>query len=446
MNCNHSIGRICGHARKHNSKYIKRIKLSQNFKQFFKEKYDKDPFGYQIETTLWTSYLGPVKVPVWESPIENEVYLQMTTEDDVLVKVLDINDVMSIFNTTGLPDVAYLKKIVPTSVNLTENKIIYEKIKKIHEYKNSPVFREDKDFIEMVNKQLKELYEKNICVDIFFNTIMVLKYLKEGFNLPNINKTKELISIYNIPDFDNAFFTGEYMVYGNGLDHFYPLASPDVVAHELFHSVTDMHCSLDYEGESGALNESFSDIFASAFEFWLYNNFKDLEGSASWYIGSLIGHSTLFLRNMENPEQAPNRQPYEYKGEYWVSTDDSDDNGGVHTNSGPCNRCFFLISKDITVENSIQIFYKCLCNLEHDSKYLDFAKILISVSGQHEESVKKALRIIKVPFEELLDDMSDEYIDRVVLNISEDSFDVPIIPDSDDHTVIDRILYEDIAK
>ena len=134
----HSCGKK--YSKNINNKYIKHIQLSNKFKQFFEEKYKQNPYGYQTETILCSSYIGPVNVPVWESPIEDEVYLQMTTEDGVLVKVLDIKDVMSNFGTTGLPDVEYLKKITPTRIKIKENKEIYDKIQKFHEYKTIDTF------------------------------------------------------------------------------------------------------------------------------------------------------------------------------------------------------------------------------------------------------------------------------------------------------------------
>jgi len=102
---------------------------------------------------------------------------------------------------------------------------------------------------------------------------------------------------------------------------------------------------------------------------------------------------------MEYPGEGPNRQPYEYKGEYWADTNSTDDDGGVHTNSGPCNRCFCLISKKLSVDISINIFYDCLCELEHDSQYIDFANTLLDVCpDEYQKVVTGVLDIIKIPY------------------------------------------------
>ena len=89
----------------------------------------------------------------------------------------------------------------------------------------------------------------------------------------------------------------------------------------------------------------------------------------------------------------------EYKGEYWADTNSTDDDGGVHTNSGPCNRCFCLISKKLSVDISINIFYDCLCELEHDSQYIDFANTLLDVCpDEYQKVVTGILDIIKIPY------------------------------------------------
>lgn len=388
----------CGQKYKTKSKYLNRVQLSKNFISHFNQKYTGSWTSYtnEKEVTLWTSYLGPVKVPIWDSPVEDCVFLQTINSDGVLIKVLNIYEVMGIFGAAGLPDIEFLKKINPASVNIKENEENYHKIQKFLKYKREEPFKSDPDLISLANDALKELYAKNICVDIFFNSIMYLKFIKEKFGRSNINNTKHLISIYNIPDLDNAFFTGEFMVYGNGSSLFYPLGSPDVASHELTHGLTQTLCNLKYEGESGALNESFSDIFATAFDFWLHDNFKNIPGKPGWYIGMTIGYNVLYLRNMKDPSEGPCKQPSEYHGKYWEFSDE--DNGGVHTNSGPSNRCFYLISMDIGIENAIQLYYKCLSNMPEDGEYSDYGRILIHLSTDNKtlDAVMEALKKINL--------------------------------------------------
>ena len=141
--------------------------------------------------------------------------------------------------------------------------------------------------------------------------------------------------------YNNAFWDGSRMTYADGDGvNFTPLIGLDVCGHELTHGVTQFSSNLIYFGESGALNESFSDIFGNLVEF-------DQEGApsfgtGSWRIGEDITTSNLGIRNMENPNEFSD--PDTYKGDYWVSTSGSD-NGGVHTNSGVQNFWFYLLSE-----------------------------------------------------------------------------------------------------
>ena len=98
-------------------------------------------------------------------------------------------------------------------------------------------------------------------VDIFFNTMHYLQYLTQITGRLGINSSQALVSLYNVPKLDNAFWTGEYAVYGNG-DSMKALVATDVVSHELTHGLCQTLCGLEYKGVSGALNESFSDVLA----------------------------------------------------------------------------------------------------------------------------------------------------------------------------------------
>ncbi|RMF57727.1 MAG: T9SS C-terminal target domain-containing protein [Calditrichaeota bacterium] len=124
------------------------------------------------------------------------------------------------------------------------------------------------------------------------------------------------------------------MTYGDGDGvTFSPLVSIDVVGHEITHGVTEHSANLVYSYESGALNESFSDIFGEAIE-----NYA--AGSNDWLIGDDIDISGNGIRNMSNPNE--DGDPDTYKGTYWATG--SGDNGGVHTNSGVQNFWFYLLT------------------------------------------------------------------------------------------------------
>jgi Zn-dependent metalloprotease len=146
--------------------------------------------------------------------------------------------------------------------------------------------------------------------------------------------------------YDNAFWNGQQMVYGDGdkkLFNRFTIAL-DVIGHELTHGVTSNEADLSYQDQSGALNESISDVFGS-----LVKQYKlgQTAKQADWLIGQGLlapGVKGVALRSMKAPGTAYNDpvlgkdpQPADMKG--YVQT--NDDNGGVHINSGIPNRAFY---------------------------------------------------------------------------------------------------------
>jgi len=153
----------------------------------------------------------------------------------------------------------------------------------------------------------------------------------------------DLIDI--VPDFFvNAFYAGDgVMVYGEGLpagitiggqvvDFF--SAALDIVAHELTHGVTEFTSNLIYLNESGALNESFSDIMATGAEF-----FFQRPGSGNMLADYALGEDAFRpggIRSMSSPNSLGDPDHYS------IRFTGSDDNGGVHINSGIPNQAFYF--------------------------------------------------------------------------------------------------------
>ena len=125
------------------------------------------------------------------------------------------------------------------------------------------------------------------------------------------------------------------MTYGDGNGTTYgPLVCLDIVGHEIVHGVTQHTANLVYSYESGALNESFSDIFGECVE-----NFA--KGSNDWQMGTEIGiNRDGSIRSMNNPNKF--QDPDTYQGTYWHTS--SSDNGGVHVNSGVQNKWFYILT------------------------------------------------------------------------------------------------------
>jgi thermolysin len=139
--------------------------------------------------------------------------------------------------------------------------------------------------------------------------------------------------------FANAFYLGDgVMYYGDGLPPNvtvygqrvnYLAGALDIVAHELSHGVTDYSSRLVYQGEPGALNEAFSDVMATAVEFFAQPEKADyLAGEDAFTPGG--------IRSLQNP------QAYGDPDHYSIRYTGPDDNGGVHINSGIANHAFYL--------------------------------------------------------------------------------------------------------
>jgi Zn-dependent metalloprotease len=125
----------------------------------------------------------------------------------------------------------------------------------------------------------------------------------------------------------NAFWNGLYMTYGSGSGGGF--TGLDICGHEVTHGVTGTSAGLAYSYESGALNESYSDIFGCCVEFFAKPS------AFNWNMGEDVG----IIRSMSNPNAKG--QPDTYLGTNWYTG--SGDNGGVHTNSGVSNYWFYLL-------------------------------------------------------------------------------------------------------
>lgn len=181
-------------------------------------------------------------------------------------------------------------------------------------------------------------------------------YYLQNHNRNSFNGTGGIIKSYvsYSTNYVNAFWNGSVMTYGDGNGSTYgPLTTLDIVGHEITHGVTEYSANLVYQKESGALNESFSDIFGEVIE-----NFA--KGSNNWLMGSEIYLTTSgAIRSMSNPKSYGD--PDCYGGTYWVSQNctptSSNDYCGVHTNSGVQNKWFYLLVNGGSGTNDVSNYY-----------------------------------------------------------------------------------------
>jgi len=210
-------------------------------------------------------------------------------------------------------------------------------------------------------------------IDIYYATLNYLKYLTQITGRLNVINDNFLISIYNIPNLDNAYFTGQYMVYGNGKE-FKPLVALDVVSHELTHGLCKSICDLEYKGISGALNESLSDVLATGFEFYMYGTHKGLLGSPDFEIGEdIVKNGKSNLRDMRIPRKVNDAQ-------YIDHNDLKVDLGGIHLNSAIPNYLFYKCCMDIglhELDEILSYWYRVYCHLPKDCNWVTFGRIAI---------------------------------------------------------------------
>ena len=148
--------------------------------------------------------------------------------------------------------------------------------------------------------------------------------------------------VHALENYPNAFWDGSRMTYGDGDGEVYgSLTSLDIAGHEIAHGVIEFASGLVYRNESGALNESFADIFGELVE-------HHATGSNDWLIGDDVGvDGSGAFRSLRNPQRFGH--PDTYRGDDWFTG--SEDNGGVHYNSGVQNRWFYVLAEGASGTN-----------------------------------------------------------------------------------------------
>ncbi|PEI95299.1 bacillolysin [Bacillus pseudomycoides] len=176
------------------------------------------------------------------------------------------------------------------------------------------------------------------AVDAHYYAGVTYDYYKNTFNRNSINDAGAPLksTVHYGSNYNNAFWNGSQMVYGDGDGYTFTSLSGglDVIGHELTHAVTEYSSNLIYQNESGALNEAVSDIFGTLVEYYDNRN-------PDWEIGEDIytpGQSGDSLRSMSDPTKYGD--PDHYSKRYTGSSD----NGGVHTNSGIINKAAYLLA------------------------------------------------------------------------------------------------------
>lgn len=213
----------------------------------------------------------------------------------------------------------------------------------------------------------KDDYQR-AAVDAHYNSEVVYDYYLEEHGRNSLDdKGMAIVSyVHYGENYNNAFWNGRQMTYGDGDgSYMVPLsAGLDVAAHEMTHGVITNSANLQYRFQSGALNESFADIFGALID------------SEDWEVGEDImgpgakADGRASLRSLSDPSKYPVKADYvpygNGEGNYPSHMDEyydlprSLDNGGVHINSSITNHAAYLIGEKIGKEKLGQIFYRAL--------------------------------------------------------------------------------------
>lgn len=194
-------------------------------------------------------------------------------------------------------------------------------------YGNAVDFEDADNYWDNVNAQQDE-----VATDAHWGAESTYDYywLEHGRNSIDGNGFALRSYVHYDNSYDNAFWDGQRMTYGDGSGGWSPLTALDICAHEITHGLTSYTADLIYANESGALNEAYSDIFGCSVEWYAKPNM------ANWLMGEDIGSP---IRSIENPNMFDD--PDTYHGDYWYFG--SNDNGGVHTNCGAMSFWYYLL-------------------------------------------------------------------------------------------------------
>lgn len=175
------------------------------------------------------------------------------------------------------------------------------------------------------------------ATDAHFASEMTYDFYRTNFNRNSLDDNGLVLAAYVHYDqnLDNAFWDGAAMYYGDGdaANGTTPYTTLDIGGHEITHGLTEYTANLNYQDESGALNESFSDCMGIAIR-----QFVKQSANVDYLIGNDNGNA---FRSMRTPKTY--QQPDTYLGQYWYTG--AQDNGGVHINSGVQNHWFYILAK-----------------------------------------------------------------------------------------------------
>lgn len=370
--------------------------------------------GEDIYRLVWVVIIRPNFIEEWKYFIDasgGEIihkFNNTCSDGPVTAQAYDLNNVLQTIST-------YLETGTYYLMNISENMFVEatgEGVIVTLDANNTSTSYLDYSYVTSSNNT----WPLKNAVSAHNHATLAYRYLWNTFGRNSVNGLGgNIISFVNVAEDDgssmeNAFWNGKAVFYGNGGTSFYSLAGAlDVAAHELGHGVVSNTANLEYYGQSGAINESYADIFGSMVD-------RD-----DWRIGEDITRTSYSpsgaLRDMADPHNGGTSlsQPYwqpKSTSEMYIGTQD---NGGVHINSSIGNHAYYLYATAVTKEKAEQVFYKALTDyLTMTSKFIDFriaviqaATDLYGASSTEVTKAKEAFTAVGIQQEEQVDKIQD---------------------------------------
>ncbi|XP_071116906.1 uncharacterized protein [Haliotis cracherodii] len=184
----------------------------------------------------------------------------------------------------------------------------------------------------------------NPVLDALFYGTATFKLFEDWYNTKPLNIQQSWLLVHYGNMIDNAYWNGGKMLFGDGSqDESYPQVGPDVIGHELGHAISEQHSELEYSGQSGGIDEAFSDIAGEVIEAYVRKT--------DWLVGFYLSKSnTKALRYFEDPTRDGNSIK---EAKYFESDMD------VHFSSGVFNHAFYQIVEvgKIPIKYAFESFY-----------------------------------------------------------------------------------------
>ena len=312
----------------------------------------------------WSVEIRPNAIERWHCFVDAhsgrvlDRYMSSPSDGPVIGRGVDLHDRALDLRTLELDELFYLIDVSRTSLDYENLEL--EELTETGALLTLDALNTDVEKLEPITSADNEFADAT-AVSAHANMERVYEYFLENHDRRGIaGDGSSMISVVHVTEdgqpMENAYWNGVFIAYGDGGEVFSPLAGAlDVAAHEMTHGIIEATVNLEYRFQSGALNESFADIFGVMVD------------DEDWLVGEDIVNEDYFasgaMRDLRDPHNGdtpggPGWQPA-HMDEYLELPED-DDNGGVHINSGIPNRAAYLLAEAIGREKAARIYYRIL--------------------------------------------------------------------------------------